>query len=29
LRERFGIARTIGSVLIFIGIIVISLDSIK
>jgi drug/metabolite transporter (DMT)-like permease len=27
--ERFGIARTIGSVLIFIGIIVISLDSIK
>lgn len=29
LRERFGIARTIGSVLIFMGIIVISLDTIK
>jgi drug/metabolite transporter (DMT)-like permease len=29
LRERLGIARTIGSVLIFMGIIVISLDTLK
>jgi drug/metabolite transporter (DMT)-like permease len=29
LKERFGIVRTIGSILIFMGIIVISLDSIK